>query len=30
VEQAVEYRVNIRTGTWMVMLSFSAPYDRTK
>jgi hypothetical protein len=30
VEQAVEYRVNIRTRTWMVMLSFSAPYHRTQ
>jgi hypothetical protein len=29
-KQAVEYRVNITTGTWMLMLSFSAPYDRTK
>jgi hypothetical protein len=30
VGQAVKYRVNIRTDTWMVMLSFSAPYDRTQ
>jgi hypothetical protein len=30
VDQAVEYRVNIRTDTLMVMLSFAAPYDRTQ